>query len=335
MNIPFGTYRTSLLVALCLVVTTSAFSQAGSKVKAPIRVGHIVGKTGTIFVSSNSGKSWFTQTIGLPRLTSIEFFNNQLGMATGLNNVIMLSVDGGATWARKSLNAVRDYFDVTWFDSTSATVVGGRVVQSEHGESNHAIILQTSDLGVNWNNRETNVDAMLRCVAAGSDKRAVAIGDSGTCLATSDGGVTWQRFSTGSRNRLNGIDYYDSLTYIAVGENGTIIRTSDGGRTWSEQSTSATSSLNHIVFSFSGTGIVVGNDGTILRSLDEGRHWVSRNSGTTQHLNAVDYYDDNIVMVVGDHGTMIRSVDAGYLWDKLDEFTTEPLTRIAFVLKER
>lgn len=330
--------RQAIRASLCIIATALlvhvSLAAGTQPAKPPVRVGHIVGKGGSIFVSSNGGRSWMTQSISLPSLTSVEFVNNNTGFVTGLNDLILQSVDGGKTWARMSSKATRSFYDLTWFDSTTALFVGGRVVQSEKGEWQTAEIEKTTDVGASWKQCPTPVDALMFCVAAGSRTRAVAVGDSGIVLSTSDGGSTWQSHSSGSRNRLYAVDYYDSLTYVAVGASGTIVKSTDGGVTWSEQSCAAVEDLHGVVFSNSGTGIAVGNKGTIVRSLDAGGHWVSRNSGTDRDLLAADYFDDNVVMAVGDHGVMLRSVDAGYLWDNLDVFTTEALARISFVLKD-
>lgn len=324
--------RAFFLVAILAVAgVLAAYSQQPNV--PPLAAGYVVTQGGSIFRSTTGGRSWITQAVSQPPLTGVRFINNNTGFVTGFGDMILLTVDGGKTWGKKSANSTRRYCGVGWFDSASAMFVGGRDVQGENGTEVRAVIMFTSDVGNTWVQRGGGINAVVYGIDVINKRRVLVVGDSGLILASADAGATWKRCPSGTRNTLLSVVFLDSMTAITVGTNGTILRTTDGGTTWSEHSGVAPAHLRSVRFSEGKWGIAVGDDGTVVKSLDRGDHWVTRPSGTTSGLRSVTYFDSHTAYAVGENGTMLKSIDGGDTWSSMDKATTETLTYISFADK--
>lgn len=253
---------------------------------------YVAGKSGTLYKSSNGGKSWLRLNSGTKAdLNSVFFTDSSTGYIAGSNN-----------------------FDFDFQDSMDEPYLSN-------------IILKTTDGGKKWIRQECDVSAELVSIFfikdnKGSNTGYIA-GNYGTILKTTDGGIHWRKENTGINFRLNSIyfinDNIGSETGYAVGEYGTILKTMDGGMSWFSLNSGTGLNLNSICFLNKDTGFVTGYDvlgelinprgpggGVILKTTDAGRTWVRQPSGSFEGFTSVVFPNQSTGFVAGKNGIILK-----------------------------
>ena len=101
--------------------------------------GWIVGDSGTILHSEDSGKEWTVQNGGLlPSLFSISFKNHNEGWAVGQNGFFLKTENGGKTWQNVSLEKKHSLYRIRIYDKYGVIV------------GDQATIIVTTDAGKTW-----------------------------------------------------------------------------------------------------------------------------------------------------------------------------------------
>ncbi|MBI5774224.1 MAG: delta-60 repeat domain-containing protein [Verrucomicrobia bacterium] len=177
-----------------------------------------VGRSSSVFVSSNLAEWATVATDVLPGFNNVVFTNNTF-LAVGGSGVIRLSTDNGATWQSPANSP------------TSASLYGaagnGSNWVAVGGTTGSGVILYSSD-GSTWNvatNSETNI---LYSVVHGGGT-FVAVGENSAIWASTNG-QNWGRVTNVFTNTLYGIAYGGGY-FAAVGALGAIVVSSDGS-TW-------------------------------------------------------------------------------------------------------
>src|SRR5205085_1562564 len=68
------------------------------------RHGWAVGSDGSIFATTDGGRTWRAQTSGVrAHLYSVAFADERVGVVVGDRGTLLVTADGGATWQNKSL----------------------------------------------------------------------------------------------------------------------------------------------------------------------------------------------------------------------------------------
>ncbi|RMD81953.1 MAG: hypothetical protein D6815_10430 [Candidatus Dadabacteria bacterium] len=159
--------------------------------------GYIVGEFGTIFHTTDGGKTWENQketlmdetifdVLDLPTLFDVEFADPMHGIAVGLDGRIALTDDGGKDWNFVPSN-VEEYVDpfytatilpngVRWVGGAS-----GQVVRADPGKP-----FEKGDLGSAVNN-------WIRRIRFYDNEHGWLVGGFGLIMYTEDGGKTWYR----------------------------------------------------------------------------------------------------------------------------------------------
>lgn len=197
----------------------------------------------------------------------------------------------------------------------------------------YAVILKTTDGGVNWVRQgdSINVPAVhLADVSVVNSSVVWAAGDNvdgyGTVLRTVDGGANWMRVGTAQTIpdvELNTITAYDANTAWVAGFNGLILKTIDGGNTWTQQSANPPLNTTYQrIYALNRENVwAVGQDSlVVLHTIDGGMNWNRKENDSmivTAGNNLIDVHavDDNIVWVVGSHLSVFISTNAGLTWD--------------------
>ncbi|WP_089725440.1 YCF48-related protein [Candidatus Thiosymbion oneisti] len=225
----------------------------------------------TIDYTSDGGQSWnpadvsFSLPDAPPSLTDATLFAVDMDAegrriwAVGANGTLIVSDDGGGSWALAETGVKQDLTDIRMADNGSSGLVIG-----EKG-----VILRTEDGGQNWKELKhgTNVDLKGLHLAA-DGQTAWVVGEEGRVLHTKDGGDTWESQKSGIKATLTAVHFDEDLkTGWIVGLDGLLVRTLDGGQTWTLVETGTDKHLYAVGLSDDGTtGWIAGDKGTLLQS---------------------------------------------------------------------
>jgi photosystem II stability/assembly factor-like uncharacterized protein len=266
------------------------------------------GPTGLIERTTDGAVSW-TQVANFPgsSLVGLERADSATLYAVGYNLTVVKSVDGGATWMRKTVHDVpgANLRSIRCGDALACliTTEQGTLVRTADGGENYTSVVPSSD--------------QTFAVSFAGPTRAVAAGAFGSAEVSNDQGDSWAPVGS----RIGGVfrtlsAASDSVAY-AGGDQGVLARTSDGGQTWSNVSppTDAT------ILSLAGVGpdrlYVLASDGSLQRSSNGGGSYSLLNPGTTApvSLAAVEV---NRLLLIGPRG-LVYSADGGETFDQIQD----------------
>lgn len=234
------------------------------------------------------------------------------GMAVGGRGTLLVTADGGATWARRNLDTKLALFDVE-LSGNRAVVVG------------QTGLVRYRDANGTWQTADSGTEERLLSVDANDDGLAIAVGTFGTLLRSTDGGATWQpvdynlaeRIEGGYEPHLNDVHVADDGTITVVGEFSLVVRSTDGGDSWSIVHRDEVT-LFGLQIRGDGTGYAVGQQGTVLRSEDAGATWTALDTGINANLLGVASSPDGTIVVPGMRH-MIISEDSGRSWHRIED----------------
>ena len=271
-------------------------------------MGLVVGATGQILRTENSGATW-TDMVSGP-------YSNFLGMASlgedfatvvGEWGTIMRTEDAGTTWNIQNSGSFLDFYAVSFANPDVGIAVGdgGTVRQTDNG-------------GLTWLPRSPGSVHDIYGVHMWDASLALAVGYFGRIIRTVDGGINWTAETSGVTSSLNGVCFLDGTTAIAVGDSGKILRSTNGGLTWNPVNSGTVNKLNAVTFLDATTGIIVGAFGTALRTEDAGITWSLQTAGN-QHLYDAQFITADFLVAVGSSGRVMATNDGGATW--LEEVT--------------
>lgn len=296
-------------------LTSSATNQFQSVCFVNANTGFIGGADGT-FKTSNGGASWSKiQYSGIDSLW-YEMVNRQYIYALDANTIIIggwniltnsevviKSVDGGATWSKKYLGP----FDTEAYDMQFPTSSIGYLV------GRNGRILKTTNGGNSWSLQTTNTTADLYEIHFISADTGFVVGDD-TFLKTADGGATWVK-STLSGNYGTSVCFINSKRGFVGCNSGTILETNDSGISWSVKNPKLPSYIWDIKFINDTTGFIASgysNQGVIYKTTTSGKYWEplpSSNFGWA--LLDMFFINNQIAYAVGENGTIIKTASGG------------------------
>lgn len=308
------------LVLACLPVTgrTAAIKDNLYGVKTLTATeAWVVGNFGSVFHTTDGGKSWQAQDSGTKNpLFAIDFADAHNGWAVGKESLILHTTDGGQSWKSQTsvIGREKPLFQLAVLDAKTVWVVG-----------DWGAIAVTHDAGATWEDRSIPDDVVLYDVAFPDREHGFIAGEFGTLLATTDGGVTWEKRSVGVQKTLFGVGFRSADDGWAVGMDGLIVRTRDGGRSWTVQR-GATNEGSLEELGFMETlknpgfydvdvkgeyGVVVGDTGMVLTTSDGGETWTQHELPEKQRLvwmRAVSLVEGTRGFLVG-AGGFVAAVD--------------------------
>lgn len=221
-------------------------------------------------------------------------------------------------WTLQTSGTTDALFDVYFSDLHTGIIVGGTA-------TNTAVILRTTNAGINWNPVNANTDILLRGVSFITASTGIAVGgnfSSSVILRTTDSGLSWDSLHNPTTNALRSVSFPPTGTgnigYI-VGFNGAAMKTVNGGLNWSLLNTGiATQTLFSVHFTDALTGTAVGgtqtDTATIIRTTNGGANWIVQNSNTTNLLRGVYFLNALNGFAVGNNGTILKTTDGGNNW---------------------
>lgn len=258
--------------------------------------GYLVGDTGTIYRTVNSGANWAAAVSGTANsLYSVSMTGTNAGYAVGLNGTV-IKTSTGTAWAPIISNTTNDLYG-TWFTGANngwAVGEGGRITKTTNGTSFTA---QTSG---------TTTD--LHAIHCNSSNNCNAVGKDGVIRRTTNGGTNWTAQASPTTAQLNGVYMTGNNSGIAVGNGGVILRYGSG--TWSLVTSPVAEDLYNVWFDDANNGTISGAAGTLLTTTNAGAEWAQRASGTVQDLYAVCWNTSGtVILAAGALGTISAGTD--------------------------
>lgn len=282
----------------------------------------VVGASGTILKSTDSGTTWTAQsnTLSSQDLYSVYYVTANTGWAVGNDGTILNTVNPTPMWEpQATVSTTQSLNSVYFVDKNTGWAVG------------NAGVYATTNSGTAWapqgNQLSLELDS-LNAVYFENANTGWAVGNHGTLLNTPDGGNTWTVQTSGTTSSLNSIQFINASTGWASGTGGIVLKTTNGGTTWQVQTSGTTSTLYSIHFADANTGWAVGTGGVILNTVNGGATWTVQTSGTTNSLWSVYFSNDNMGWTVGNNGTILKTLNGGATWSAQTSGTTKTLRGI-------
>ena len=231
-------------------------------------------------------------------------------VAVGERGHILLSDDGGASWAQAAVPTRSNLTGVFFLDGDRGWAVG-----------HDAVVLRTTDGGETWERvywAPEDESPLFDVWFAGPDD-GFALGAYGMLLVTADGGDTWDYGS------LEDVDAHlhrlaqgpDGALFIAA-EAGVLFRSLDDGETWEELPSPYGGSFFGVLPLEEDVLLAYGLRGHLYRSEDGGESWTEIDSGTTSLLSDGVLLEDGTVIIVGLGGVVMVSRDGGRTFASLE-----------------
>jgi photosystem II stability/assembly factor-like uncharacterized protein len=278
----------------------------------------VVGDSGKIGYTSNTGDDWSVFTVGgvTNRIYAIEALDANTIYAVGEGGRIFRSLTGGdsaADWSTYTVGT-GTFTSLSIADSTHMYAAGYMRIYT------CADLLNGCAATGDWTNRTTQIKATHELHGLSSSSSAPntawAVGVRGVTYKTTDFGATWSTQSAEVSTDLWSVVATGGNTAIAVGDVRSVVRTTNG-TSWGvvSQAAGAVSWSDVDASPANGqTAVVVGSQGEIRRTSNGGTAWTEPATVTTQSLLAVDLADDNYGWAVGDNGTILRTTNGGSSW---------------------
>jgi photosystem II stability/assembly factor-like uncharacterized protein len=264
---------------------------------ADMNTGYIVGTSGLIIKTINSGLKWAKQTSNITKsLKSVYFINENLGYTVGNDGIILKTINGGSNWIKQTSGVDHDLSSV-YFTSENTGFVAG-----ESGT-----ILKTIDGGTNWLIQTSGTSNNINSVSIASTNIVFAVGDNGAILKTIDSGTNWELKLVSPDKNLKSVCFPATDTGYAAGvkteygANDIILKTSDGGVNWTQ--IKSDNSFRALHFVDKNTGYVVSGyrptaKAAIYKTIDGGATWIGQTS-LVKELYSIFFIDENIGFAVG------------------------------------
>ncbi|MDT4966993.1 MAG: hypothetical protein QOJ64_1730 [Acidobacteriota bacterium] len=295
---------------------------------------------------------WTIQHSGIEaRLRGVSAANSRVAWASGADNTVLRTADGGATW--RKLSVVHQQNDRLEFRDIDAIGPGTAYVLSI-GNGPASRIYKTSDAGATWTLQFKNNDpkGFYDAMSFWDAEHGIVIGDAIDgkfyVLTTDNGGRNWVRVpaealppalqnegafaASGTNIAVMGKRY----AWIGTGAaaKARVLRTTDRGRTWKISETplasGASAGIFSVAFRDAKHGVIVGGDYTKeseardnLAITDDGGVTWTLVQGLSGFRSAVAYVPSErnggkvpMLIAVGPSGSDF-SIDDGRTWTKL------------------
>lgn len=216
------------------------------------------GHDGVILHSADGGKTWIAQRRdpfmrspgedpadhdprqGVPIL-DILFTDASNGIAIGAYSLMLVTSDGGTTWAPKQALA-----PVVQSDEPAAPMEGD--------------IFSAEDLML-----DEESDPHLNAITSTGPGGLAIVGERGTVLRSDDGGQTWQKLGFPYKGSMFGVLSLGNGRLLTYGLRGNVYESTDNGASWNKVPAEGSTSLMGGAALEGGGAVLAGGNGTLLR----------------------------------------------------------------------
>ncbi|MEO0097321.1 MAG: YCF48-related protein [candidate division WOR-3 bacterium] len=264
-------------------------------------IGFIVGDSGTILRTTNSGNNWQLMNSNVIfNLRDVWFVNNDTGYCCGANGTVLKTTNRGLIWNSVGGFSFQTFYTISFPENSQVGYVFGA-----NGEA-----YRTIDGGLNWEMMMLGVNVAIYGSYFLNNNLGYIIGEQGTLMRTEDGGNAWFPLPLPTTQTLRSIWFVNETTGYLCGNNGVIFKTTNGGREWLNLSLSNPTILYGIIFPSSpDTGYLCGRSGLFGRTFD-GRVWETNNLNDTDFF-AIHFPTNQVGFVCGRNGMILKTSDYG------------------------
>ena len=258
--------------------------------------GYIVGDSGLLMQSTNSGLSWKKiETKYKNNFYSIIAVDNKL-LIVGSSGFIGSLNNRTKEINRTNINTNESLFRIAFINTYTGLIVGS-----------NGLILKSEDSGITWHRIHTDVKENLYSISFADTRNGIIVGWNGTILNTNDGGLTWHQKEIKYNSYLKDVLFVNEFLGFIVGGEGRILRTEDGGDDWEEVLIDSEAGLYKISFDNNGEGIVLSNRGDIYFSTDAGKSWNKKIIGKPVVLTDIKKLNSGNYIVTAYNGNIFKS----------------------------
>jgi photosystem II stability/assembly factor-like uncharacterized protein len=288
-------------------------------------VGYIVGDSGAVFKTTNSGMTWtrLTTTGVNVTLRALSFVNENVGVVVGDNATILRTTDGGTTWTRQTPAPLENMpftgslRGVSFINATTGWISGELV----------GLIQKTTDGGATWTTQAGQRSLTTRDITGIQFRNAnlgYAIARGGFFYRTTNGSTTWQEsrpYGSSGNPRTQNLFFTTDTTGFVVGSpqsapSAFVARTTTGdtaASAWTVQMTPLARignddpRLMSVHFADMNNGVICSRRGFLLRTTNAGTTWTQEtNPAGTGDLNGVWVTPNGTAFAVGAGGVLLR-----------------------------
>ena len=274
---------------------------------------------------------WEEKSISTPStLTSVKFYNNDLGFTVGGSNIYKTN-NRGDTWELSFTGNSSVFLEDIFIIEAGKAIAIGKDFNTEK-----SIIVRTGNNGITWNSINASNSALLRSVYFPTSNVGYCSGGNGSILKSIDSGNSWQALSSGTSQNLQSIFFVDELNGIAVGgspSSSIVLKTTDGGENWNEVSTPSDKNLQSVYFVSQQVGYIVGWNGEIMKTMDGGNTWTPQTSVAMSGNLEVFFTNANTGYIVGgnlNESLIQKTNNGGALWEDISPNINQGLVSIHF-----
>lgn len=254
-----------------------------------------VGDRGYIVLTDDQGKTWRrAKAPPSPLLTSLDFLDDQAGLAVGHDSIILATSDRGETWKQvfSAPAEQRPLLDVIFLTRETAIAVGA-----------YGAYYESADGGKSWNPRKIVADDKhLNAILEVGGGHLVILGEGGTILVSPDAGKSWAIVASPYKGSFFGGLVANDGAVVAFGMRGRIYRSTDKGKTWAQVENPSVANLMGGDKLPDGALVVAGSAGTALVSRDNGQNFVPLATGSTRAFSKAILGGPNAVLLLGESG---------------------------------
>lgn len=256
-----------------------------------------VGERGIVLLSDDNGVSWRQAQVPVSvSLTAVQFVDDMTGWAVGHAGAVLVSHDGGETWA--------------------VQLDGNRAAQLELHSAREQLT-QAADPEA----AAARVQTAERLVGEGADKPFLAmkftdarhgliVGAYGLAFATADGGASWQSLMGQIDNPMGAHLYAiarHGTHWFLAGEQGYLARSDDDGQSFAALDSPYSGSFFAVQVRDDGTLLAAGLKGNAFVSSDDGATFVAAPVPLPVSFSDAIRTDDGQLLLVNQGGALFRT----------------------------